>query len=118
MSTACASTVIRKAKAYLAQLYINSDQQCEPSQAQPQPRTYMAKLAMPYINIELQTEGTSGRHGRDHQSGISPRICNAKSVSVEAVYPQSGVSTAIGEAKSYLAQLYVNTDQQTKPPCW
>ena len=43
-------TAICKGKAYLAQLYINSDQQCEPSPAQPRPQTYVAKLAQPYIN--------------------------------------------------------------------
>ena len=47
-----------------------------------------------YINNEQQRDSTSGRHSRVDQSDIS---------------------TAMSETNAYLAQLYINSDQQRKP---
>ena len=108
------STAISKSKAYLAPLYINSDQQSKPPQAQPRPRlTAKIQLAQAYINNERQSESTSGRQIRIDQSGVSTAISKAQAYLHEQCLNRdskaqaclhSRISTAISRAKAHLAQ--------------
>ena len=78
------STVITKAKAYLAPRHINHDQQSESTSgtAGHDGRVFgkaKMQLAQPYINKEQQSESAAGRHSRvDQNNGLSTAISRTK----------------------------------------
>ena len=86
------STLIGKANAYLAQLYINRYQKTKRKQFWT---TRTAQPCRPERYIR-----------RDQQS---------ESLHATAVYQQRGILTAISKAKAYLAQLCISSDQRSNP---
>ena len=108
------STAISKAKAYLAQLYINSNHNTK------QKHRWTTRPCRPerYINRDQQSKIIPGA-AVYQQHGIPTAISKREIISGATVYQQRGTSTATSRAKAYLAQLHVNSHQKLRAkPFW
>ena len=96
-------TAINKAKAYLAQHPLRKLRSA----------TRHHGVARLHISPKPKnlSEKTSGRHSRVDQN---VRSAERKLIHGLTVYEQQGIPTATSEAKAYLAQLCINSNQQSQ----
>ena len=105
-------TAISKAKAYLAQLYVNSNHDTKRNYHW----TTRPCRPVPYVNRDQQSTSIPGA-AVYQQHGILNRDQQRRIISGATVYQHRGTSIAISTAEVCLALLYINSHQnpQAKP---